>query len=594
MAEKELKPLSRITLQEADKFRVLRWRARTDLGFLCRDILNYKDVSDEIHGPLMSRLQKFPYPTDAQFRENDQIINGTWVYKPIKKITQLEGGRRLLILDSRGFLKSTINAKAHTIQWILNYPDIAIMILQSNLEKAEMVVGEIKNHFKFNDTFRLLFPEHCPTKNIDDFGTKGKFTTKARGRYVTRTEETVTGLSIDAGTAGIHVDLMKFSDIVEPSNVGTDEQMASVIQSFYMSHNLLVGPNYWIDVEGTRYSYGDAYGEIIKKHKETPEELKSWSIYARGCYVKDTGLEPNKFTPEELDLPDKIGPDGKPILTWHDPERGFTYEHFEAKRLDDPYVFSSQMQNSPKGGVGGRDIFPIDKEYPAHISRKAFKENVRISHYIATVDTAETANDRSNYSVITVAAFASDGRIYVNEIVRGKFLPHELVKLICDLPKLTRTPYSYGDKLVAIQIEETSFVRGLRVALDTYQHTTGIPLPIQMIKRDNKVAKIERIQNTLQPHYMSKRIIFLDDLTEWNNMITELRQFPKSQSDDIMDTLADLFQNKEWFGREFAKPTFEQYQADAWEKMLDIGLHPTLQNDGEQLKDNYFNRTGGL
>ncbi len=571
---------------------MLRWKARTDLGFLCREVLNYPDVSDEIHGPLIAKLQKFPVPSKDQFIDNDLVVDGNWKYTPLKKMTALEGKRRLLILDSRGFMKSTINAKAHTIQWILNYPDIAVMILQSNLDKAEMVVAEIKSHFQYNDKFRLIFPEHCPVRNVDDFGTKAKFTSKARNRAITRSEETVTGMSVEAGTAGIHVDLMKFSDIVEPSNIGTPEQRNAITSAFYMSHNLLVGPNYWIDVEGTRYDFGDCYGRIIEKEKELPEHLRMWNIYVRGCYQKDTGGKPRLYSPEELELPDLKDEKGRPVLTWEWKERGFTQDFFEMKRLEDPFIFSSQLENFPRGGVDGREVFPINEQYPIRISRKNFVQNVRISHYVATVDTAETANDRSNHTVITIAAFASDGRVYVNEIIRGKFLPHETVALICKLTDLQREPFVYGPKLSAIQIEETSFVRGLRVALDYHQQSTGNFLPITMIKRDNRIAKVERIQNTLQPYYMNKRIVFLDDIKDWHNVLTELRQFPKSDSDDILDTLADLFQNKEWFGREFAKPTFEQKKSDMMNKMLGLDWPEDAKNTGS--KTSYWDRTGGL
>ncbi len=601
----ELQPLTKLTPFEIENYRMIRWKCRTDLGYLCREILHYPDVSDVIHAPILDILQKFPVPTREQFFEHDKVVNGKWEYKPLQRMTSLPGGRRVLILDPRGWLKTTINAQAHTIQWILNYPDVAIMIFQSNLDKAEMILGEIKKHFQYNDDFRLVFPEHCPFRSIGDFGTKGRFTTMARSRSNTRKEETLMASSIDAGSSGIHVDVMKFSDIVEPSNVGTPEQMQSVTSGFYMSQNLLVGPNYWIDVEGTRYDFADTYGEIIKLERDLPLDKRMWKIHARGCYKKITkdGL-PQKFTPDELFLPDFKNDKDELVPHWDDAERGFTYKHFESKRAEDPYIFSSQQLNCPAGGVGGRAIFPVEeKKYPALITRKNFTENVRVAHYIATVDTAETANDRSNYTCITIGAFASDGRIYINEVIHGKFLPHEIVALICNLPKADRNKednrYNYGAKLRAINIEETAFVRGLMVSLSNYQQTTGNFLPLNMIKRDNRVAKLERIQNSLQPYYMSKHIVFLDDLKAMDKILEELQQFPKSQTDDILDTLADLFQDKTWFGREVAKPTYTQLKSDMMNKWLGLESPFGASSgvvDSEQVKplDPYYRSTGGL
>ena len=105
MVEQEIRPLRTLPQNEIDRIRMIRWRARTDLGFLCREILNYPDVSDEIHAPIINILQKFPTPTKEQFYENDKVVNGKWEYKPIiPKHTSLPGGRRVLILDPRGFL----------------------------------------------------------------------------------------------------------------------------------------------------------------------------------------------------------------------------------------------------------------------------------------------------------------------------------------------------------------------------------------------------------------------------------------------------------------------------------------------------------
>lgn len=590
--------LQDLSTSEQDKLRMMRWKCRTDLGYLCREVLGYPDVSDEIHGPVLKILQQFSVPTREQFQEHDKIGHYGWEYKPLQRMTSLPGGRRVLILDPRGWLKTTINAQAHSIQWVLNYPDIAIMIIQSNLDKAEMILGEIKKHFQYNPTFRMLFPEHCPMKTIDDYGTKGKFTTKARARSITRREETFMTSSIDAGTAGIHVDVMKFSDIVEPSNTGTVDQMDSVTRSFYMAENLLVGPNYWIDVEGTRYNFGDCYGHIIQTDHDTPAEKRYWKIHARGCYMRDKKGGPELFRPEELEsLPFLKNAKGEFIPYWQDEERGFCYEAFERKRQANPYIFASQQLNSPRGGEDGREIFPVDKDFPAKIKRVDFKQNVRVAYYEAIIDTAETKSERANYSCITIVAFSNAGKVYVNEIIHGKFLPNELTQHIIDLVSLRRTPFTYGSKLRTIKIEETAFTRGLNVALQQHMQLKGVFLPLEYIKRDNQTTKIERIQNSLQPYYMAKTLIFLDDIGCWDFLIRELKQFPKGQSDDILDTLADVFQNKEWLGREVPRYTPEQAHSRAVERWLGIDdpHDPDSYLDAEVSQlDPFYKRTGGL
>src|SRR5579864_3004352 len=98
-------PLKNISSETYYNLRIARWRARTDLGWLCREILDYKDVSNDgqgtahdLHAPLIDRLQKFPQPSKEQFEKNDVLHNGKWVYEPLKPMLELEGNRRKLFL----------------------------------------------------------------------------------------------------------------------------------------------------------------------------------------------------------------------------------------------------------------------------------------------------------------------------------------------------------------------------------------------------------------------------------------------------------------------------------------------------------------
>lgn len=326
-------------LQESNinKLRLLRWKARTDLIWFCNNVMGYPDVTRKLHGSLIDRMQHFPKPTEKQLVENDQYINGGWVYKPIQPdLMQLEGLRRLLILDGRGLLKSSINCDAHTIQWIINYPDIAIAILQANIAKAEKVIFSIKNQFTRNPIFRELFPEHCPPpKKANDWGTAAEFTTEARSRTCTRKESTVIGASIEKGLAGSHFDIIKYSDIVDETNCLTEQSNRTIFDKFVLSQNLLVSPLYWIDVEGTRYDEQDTYGRILASEQLQPK--KTWKTFVRGVFEKDTKGKPRTYTEDELDLPDLLDANGSPISIW--PER-HPVEGIMSEFVLSPYITS--------------------------------------------------------------------------------------------------------------------------------------------------------------------------------------------------------------------------------------------------------------
>jgi len=181
------------------KKHLLRQVYRTDLLALCTEVLGYKDVSREVHGPILDALQKFPGGENLSLStlrvrpglkpssrdglpgakapgfhraslcdgddggvgrqaSDDQrgsskadskaecagLASGQFEYRPFKEIRALEGARRLLVLYPRGHLKTTIVTIAHTIQWIINYPDVRILISTATGDQAQKIMREIR------------------------------------------------------------------------------------------------------------------------------------------------------------------------------------------------------------------------------------------------------------------------------------------------------------------------------------------------------------------------------------------------------------------------------------------------------------------
>jgi predicted phage terminase large subunit-like protein len=591
--------------EQVAKWRIARWKARTDLEWLCQNVLNYKNVEHKYHGPVLDILQDFPAPRDyAEMCEYDQFDSGQgrWTFRPMQeKMSKLPNKRRRLILDPRSHLKTTINVQAHTIQWILNYPNIAILITQSTIDKSVAVVGEIKKHFTQNPVFRQLFPEHVPQRAINDWGTKAEFTSESRAKHITRRESTVQAASIDKGLAGYHFDVMKFSDIVEPSNTKTKTMIKSVIAGFFMMENLLVSPEYWIDVEGTRYTHNDLYGKLIEEWEKqvAAEKEPEYLVHVRSGWQKEWAREAiekgekPKYTPDKLDLPNFKDEDGHEVPIWPVDNEGvvrFTYEKYKSMQEKDPYIFSCQQMNNPIGGVGGLEIFAVDESRPRIISVKDYR-NVRIVGTEVVVDTAETTAEGSDYTAITVGSWDAYGRLYVRQIMHGKWVPDEICKNIIAAAQY----YRAGE----VKIEETSFVRGLMPTMQRYMQLTNSYIPITLLKRDNQTAKTERIQYTLQPWYKQGLIVFLEnvDPTAMIHVRKELKEFPLGDHDDILDTLADFFQTKTWFGRHIPRGHAQKVIDRAMSDFLGItspyaepdGLLPSQANVPRELIDT---RTG--
>ncbi len=600
---------------EIFKIQQMRWKARTDLTYLCQTVLNYPDVTGPERFPFMHKLQKFPIPKYDEWKNYERLDRGNWVYTPVKPMLDLTGSRRVLILDPRGFLKTTINSMSHSIQWILNYPDIAMTIIQSNGKKSRDILGEIKRHFQANPNFRQLFPDHCPQKKPLDWGNLDEFTTEARSLVSTRKEKTMMTGSIDTGSAGYHFDVMKFSDIVEPNNVKTPEQLESVIKSFYMMENILVAAKYWIDVEGTTYDYSDLYSKIIKGEQKLPKEKRQWNIHVRGCYKVDTSSLPGGEETYSIDeigkLPFLLDVNGDKISRW--PERVTTAE-LEKKRADDEYIFATQQLNDPSKADETSRAFPVNKEYPKWITQQAFERNVKIVHHTTSVDTAETKTDRADFTAITTVGWDQFGRSYVVEVRHGKWLPDEIIDQIIKV-QLRFSP-------MYLSIEETSYVRGMKDGLLRKIQNLGLHINFKFIKRETTISKKERILNTLQPWYKNGDLRFVEGLgagegTSEGKRLTEavleeLQKFPRYIHDDILDSLSDHFQDREWLGRlaprnvnpwdeGHSEDTRKKLFSDAYERFLGIDQGP-WQRLNTQIgsynapvpQDDFYSRTGGL
>lgn len=546
--------------KEITGLRQLRWKARTDLVFLCQKILDYPNVEEKLHGPLINVLQSFQKPSYQQSIDHDQWDGKTWQYKPLIDLYKLPGKRRCLILWPRSTLKTTTNVLGHTIQWLLNYPDISMAIFQSNLDKAMDLVQEVKRHFQYNERLRELFPEYCPPADkAKDFGKADRFVSPARKRG--RKEPTLVGVSLEKSATGMHFDVMKFTDIVDDNTVKTESGIYSTKKDFYAAEPLLVTPKSWIDVEGTRYHQEDLYGEQIdlwlKQKKEGVET--SYNIAISSCWKRKypEGVEPY-YTPDSLSLPFDKDSDGKFIPIWPEDNQGLerlSYNALMEIKVTKPHTYSTQYLNTPEGGIDGREIFEISSSRPAMIKTSDFYTNVRVSYRVLSIDTAETNHEWSNNSAISAGAWGADGRCYVEDIQFGKWLPHELIYQMIEMMK------KYKPQTVFI--EKTSFTTGLMIGITAAMQRENLYIPIQEVRRSTKVEKIERIQNSLQPWYRSGQLRFVlkepgeSDNTptrgginehNWTQTLKEFRNFPKG-SDDILDSLSDLFTGKENFGK---------------------------------------------
>lgn len=493
----------------------LRQRARTDLLWLCNDVLQYKDVCAEVHGPIIDKLQKFPggvdYITDR----------GEIAYKPhnddpkskVSPVWHLQGPRKRLFLDPRGHLKTTVITIAHSIQWIINFPDIRILLSMATGDQVTRVMQEILFHFRFNEKFRWLFSDFCPNaRTAKDFGNNECFTVPARRRKWMK-EPTVSTCSVGKVVASGHYEVIKNSDLVDKENVKTPSQIADVVSHFRYLNPLLergpIAPHHgWTDVEGTRYDFADLYGQIMDDEDKAKPEDKIWQVSLRAA-VKE---------------------DGNPL--W--PER---FPHSELQQIErdmGPYIYAGQYLQKPIPVGSGL----ATKEEITFVPERILGGIPMVLHM--TVDLAGMdPQSNGDYTAICTAGFDRDGRMNVLDQRCSRYDPFEVIEILFLLNEKFKG-------VLDIKIEKDAHMRVLGPFLQREQMKRKFLPPIVPIKRDNRTSKKQRIKG-LQPWFKAGIIRFSDAIGCKTELIQQITRFSDTSTyhDDILDTLTDQMQNRD-------------------------------------------------
>lgn len=516
-----------ITLHSPEQ-RVIAWlkqreRGRTDLLWLANVVLASPEsrwIVPHAHGIIIDHCQKFAGRLEHAHKSKLSKYGMPLIVESVarKAIQDLEGFRDDLILVSRGHLKTTIQTVAHSIQWIINYPDVRILLATATDEKAQFIVGKIKQHFQFNPRFRWLYPEFCPdSKKASDFGSKNEFSVPNRKR---NDEPTIMTAAVGKALASTHHDVIKCSDVVTENNVRTPGQIAEVKEFFgyldplrekYESTNGKPNPG-WLSVEGTIYDFSDYYATLL-------DEINGgrapwWKVTKQSCWLdksKRISLWPEHFPPEQLDrVASQIG----------------------------PILFSSQYELEPVSAESALATREEIRFFPAHIVPQLMPRY----RVMTTVDLSNpNPNAKSggdpDFCVFTTAGFDSDGRCDVLSIYRKRFSQLELVEMFFLLQK--RWPQNSKFK-----VQKDHYAHALEPMMKREMAKRGEWLNIEFAPISTTVSKVWKIQQ-LQAWFKMGILRFADNIACKDELVLEILRFPRGTHDDILDTLSDLFHNKE-------------------------------------------------
>jgi hypothetical protein len=331
--------------------------------------------------------------------------------------------KEMLLLAPRGSFKSTVN-KLDAVQWLLNCPDIRILVLTGAFNLAEKFLKEIKGFFYKPDGigytyFQALFPEYV-LEGVD--GVSGAALTCPARICRQEGQPSLWVNSIGGTVAGWHCDVMKGDDIVNEEN-SNNEDTRETLKDRYdnASENL---PDEWAfrDHIGTRYFSHDWYGTRIKDFQKY-ESSDSLRFLSRSAWIvkpefEDVPIKALKAHMVDLYFPEKL-----------------TFNSLIQKCRHNEKLFRCQLLNQPMGDEAGCDFKEEAlNEHLLLLTRVPYPTNGKPRQVVIEWDTGHSGNADADYCAGAAGWCQEDTRkLFVLEIRAGKYADSVLADNIVDM-----------------------------------------------------------------------------------------------------------------------------------------------------------------
>jgi|SRR5579859_1311178 len=313
---------------------------------------------------------------------------GKYITIPSEQDNQTNYARTMILMDPRGFFKSTIDG-IDCVQWIINCPDVRILIMAGVYKLAIQFLQGIKRRFYLPrgiapSAFHALFPEYI-IRGIDG-DSKEPFVTSTRVHE--SLDPTLGVISVGSSLSGFHCDVLKFDDVVTDENCNTLETREALHEKADGSQNLLM-PWGWTDIIGTRYFPDDYYGLKLAKHEEDPEE-HPLKFFRRACWDVKLGYE-------DVVLRDLT----EEMVTLTFPEHA-DFKSLRKKLKDNEKLFRCQQLNEPVWNDDGFKVQFTEDALKSHIM-SAVDATKKFGETYITGDLSKTTNKYSDFSCLVAA-----------------------------------------------------------------------------------------------------------------------------------------------------------------------------------------------
>lgn len=240
----------------------LRDKARKDLFWLCNVV--GMPMSRNAHQMICDMFVQKNF--DGLFFKGMRRGDIPLLLNKQKRVAQdgVTPTKTMMLFAPRGGRKSTIDG-IDAVQWLLNCPDLNIMVATAYKDLATTLFLEIKGYFHLPEDsdptpLQILFPEYVLCGKAGEV----EKNMKCPAALFKSKDPNLWKTSMESSSTGKRCHIRKLDDVVDDKNSNTDELRDKIVKKINSTNNLLAGGAF-TDIVGTRYFTTDWYGTRMKK-----------------------------------------------------------------------------------------------------------------------------------------------------------------------------------------------------------------------------------------------------------------------------------------------------------------------------------------
>lgn len=463
---------------------LLRQRLERDLLAFAREICDFRDLTDDVHGPM------------ARF-----------VMRP---------GKRKLVLSPRGSYKSSLIAVAYPLWRIVRNRNIRICIDSEVRANAKNFLKLVRHQLENNPLLIQLWGEFRRETGWTD-----EFFTVIRSREFV--EPTLMTSGVDQTVVSQHYDLLIFTDVVNDKNTATKEQRDKVSDHVGLFAPIIEAGEEVL--EGTRWDDDDEYGRRFRRlapgrkmadivadlvAKGGEGQYGRWQVfYRRWC-----------TNPEH------------PRCHKHRPLIPKYTDDYIAEQKEDlgGYRFSANFENEPIAA----EFATFKPDWVERYWASPLPEGLAVTIVVDPAIAEMPGRGRSR-SAITAVAFDSTTRErYVLVAWAGRVGEHTLVEKLYDVYEWILAEFP-GFTVYMAGIEDIAFQKIYKSLIREEGEQRGYDLPMRPIPSEAQYQNRQRAIVRLAASF--------EQLVWWLqrdqvDLVEELEKYPKAGTRDLIVTLA--------------------------------------------------------